>query len=94
VAVAGLGFLWCNTIGMTSLMLGVHDSERGRIMTIWTLAFMGTRPIASLIDGTLGAVIGIRPATLVMSSGALGVALWLVTSKAAADEPQVEIAAA
>jgi MFS family permease len=86
VGIAGLGFLWCNTIGMTSLMLGVEDSERGRIMTIWTLAFMGTRPLASLIDGTLGAVIGIRGATLVMSTAALGAALWLVASRTAADK--------
>jgi Na+/melibiose symporter-like transporter len=94
VAIAGFGFLWCNTIGMTSLMLGVEDSERGGIMTIWTLAFMGTRPLASLIDGSLGAVVGIRSATLAMSAGALGVALWLVTSKAAAGDTTVEIARA
>ena len=91
VAVAGLGFLWCNTIGMTSLMLGVDDSERGRIMTVWTLAFMGTRPIASLIDGTLGSLIGIRPATLVMACGSLGVAAWLAITKRAADQAGVAV---
>jgi len=41
--------------------------ERGRIMAIWSVAFIGIRPIASLIDGAIAAVAGVEVATLVMA---------------------------
>ncbi|MBF0483156.1 MAG: MFS transporter [Candidatus Omnitrophica bacterium] len=50
----------CNTILQTI----VEENKRGRVMSMFTLAFMGTVPFGSLIGGSLAHKIG-APATLV-----------------------------
>ena len=35
----------------THLQLGVEANQRGRIMALWSIAFLGVRPLASLLDG-------------------------------------------
>jgi MFS family permease len=67
LAVAGFGYLIGQTSATTELQLRVSDSERGRIMALWSVAFLGTRPIAALIDGGLATVIGLRAAVVVMA---------------------------
>jgi MFS family permease len=62
LAVAGFGYLVSNTAATSQLMLGVDDSQRGRIMALWSVAFIGLRPIASLADGGIGDVFGVRAA--------------------------------
>ena len=49
--VAGFGYLASNTHATSRLQLGVEPSERGRIMALWSVAFLGLRPFASLLDG-------------------------------------------
>jgi hypothetical protein len=39
---------------------------RGRIMGLWTLAFLGSRPLASLVDGSVADLAGPRWAVLVV----------------------------
>ncbi|HZP73226.1 MAG TPA: MFS transporter, partial [Gaiellaceae bacterium] len=53
LAVAGFGYLGSNTSATTRLALGVAPSQRGRIMALWSIAFLGLRPVASLTDGAL-----------------------------------------
>ena len=61
--------------------MGEH--ERGRISAIWAVCFLGTRPIASLIDGALAQLIGARfAATVILLPTAVVAAL--VISKARA----------
>jgi MFS family permease len=67
----GLGFLFSNTTATTIVQLEVDDQQRGRVMAIWTVAFLGARPFASLGDGALARGIGLRPAALVMAIPAL-----------------------
>ena len=43
------------------------SSARGRIMALWSVAFLGTRSIAALIDGGLASVVGLRSATVIMA---------------------------
>jgi MFS family permease len=57
---AGIGYLASNTSATTRLQLGVGESERGRIMALWGVAFLGLRPLASLIDGAIAATFGWR----------------------------------
>lgn len=49
--VAGIGFLVANT----SLTAAVHeaspDALRGRVMALWSIAFLGARPLASSFNG-------------------------------------------
>jgi len=62
LAVAGFGYLTSNTSATSRLLLGVDDSQRGRIMALWSVAFIGLRPIASLADGAIADVFGVRVA--------------------------------
>ena len=72
LAVAGFGYLASNTSATTRLQLGVAESHRGRVMALWSVAFLGLRPLASLADGGLAATIGVRGAGIVLAMPALG----------------------
>lgn len=79
---AGIGYLASNTSATTRLQIGVGESERGRIMALWGVAFLGLRPLASLIDGAIAATFGVRPAGVILALPALiGAALILVLSR-------------
>jgi hypothetical protein len=52
-------------------MLGVEDHQRGRIMALWSVAFLGLRPIASLTDGAIAGAFGVRAAGVVLTVPAL-----------------------
>lgn len=67
LAIGGFGYLAGQTRATTLLQLSVEDHQRGRIMAVWGVAFLGTRPIASLIDGSLASLVGIHLAALVMT---------------------------
>ncbi|HZG34517.1 MAG TPA: MFS transporter [Gaiellaceae bacterium] len=77
--VAGFGYLASNTAATTRLQLGVDESQRGRIMALWTVAFLGLRPLASLLDGALASVAGVRVAGVVLALPALAAALVLLS---------------
>jgi predicted MFS family arabinose efflux permease len=62
----GAGYLVASTAWTTALQEEVEDRMRGRIMGLWTLAFLGTRPIAALIDGAVADLAGPRVAVLVI----------------------------
>jgi MFS family permease len=67
LAAAGFGYLMGQTSATTLLQLGVSNQERGRVMALWSIAFLGTRPVASLVDGGLATLIGPRGATIAMT---------------------------
>ena len=62
LALAGFGYLSSNTSATSRLLLGVDDSQRGRIMALWSVAFIGLRPLASLAAGAIADVFGVRVA--------------------------------
>lgn len=80
LAVCGSGYL----VAISTLTAGVQEAVaealRGRVMAIWTLCFLGTRPLAALIDGALADLISPRWATLSMliPAAAVGVAFLLM----------------
>lgn len=77
--IGGFGYLSSNTSATTRLQLGVAESQRGRIMALWSLAFLGLRPFASLLDGAIARTWGVRTAGVVLATPALlaGIALGL-----------------
>ena len=83
---AGLGYLASNTSATTRLQLGVGEAQRGRIMALWGVAFLGLRPLASLADGAIAASFGVRAAGVVLALPALAGAAWLAASSAQARE--------
>jgi MFS family permease len=64
--VGGLGYLSSSTAWTTALQEEVEDRMRGRIMGLWTIAFLGTRPIAALVDGAVADLAGPKVAVLVV----------------------------
>jgi MFS family permease len=87
--VAGFGYLGANAAATAQLQLGVHESQRGRIMALWSVAFLGSRPLASLCDGALANWAGVRVAAPVMALPVLvgGAALLRRRAASAAAAP-------
>lgn len=77
LVLAGIGFLATSTAATTRLLLSVPVEQHGRFMAIWSALFLGTRPLASLLDGALASA-SIRAAGLVLALPTVGVALWLL----------------
>jgi MFS family permease len=69
--IGGFGYLASNTAATTRLQLGVAEWQRGRIMALWSIAFLGMRPLASLLDGVIADVAGVRVAGVVLALPAL-----------------------
>ena len=76
--VAGVGYLASNTSATTRLQLGVSEAQRGRMMALWGVAFLGLRPLASLADGAIASVAGVRTAGVILALPALMGAVLLV----------------
>jgi hypothetical protein len=56
----------------------VDERERGRIMLLWSISFLGLCPFASLADGASAAGAGVRVAAGVLALPALAAGLvWL-----------------
>jgi predicted MFS family arabinose efflux permease len=80
LALAGFGYLGSNTSATTRLALGVEPWQRGRIMALWSIAFLGLRPVASLVDGAIAGAWGVRIAGVVLAVPALIGAVFALTT--------------
>jgi MFS family permease len=79
LAVAGFGYLASNASATSRLQLGVEERQRGRIMALWSVAFLGFRPAASLIDGAVAGAFGVRAAGVVLALPAFACAAAILT---------------
>ena len=77
LAVAGAGFLVALTGLTTELQRRVPEPLLGRVMALWAVAFLGSRPVAALLDGALGDLFGPRVAAGVAGVITASVAVWL-----------------
>jgi MFS family permease len=84
---AGFGYLASNTSATSRLQLEVDETQRGRIMALWGIAFLGVRPLASLIDGAIASVAGVRVAGVVLALPALAVAIAIALRSRPVSEP-------
>ena len=90
MALAGAGFLVAVTSVTTQLQERVPDALRGRVLALWGVAFLGTRPISAALDGAIADVVSPRAAALAMAGAALAAALVQsreATRPAAPEEP-------
>ena len=71
---AGFGYLTSNARATAQLQLEVDESQRGRIMALWSVAFLGLRPVASLVDGAIAGAFGVRVAGIVLALPAFAAA--------------------
>ena len=75
LAVAGAGFIVAITSVTAQLQDRVPDQVRGRVMALWGVAFLGTRPFSAAIDGGIAEVASPRVAAVAMAAVALAAAL-------------------
>lgn len=76
MAITGYGLMNQIVASNTIVQTVVEDSKRGRVMSFYTIALLGSAPIGSLLSGSLAARIGVQ-ATFVASGMACAVAaLW------------------
>lgn len=71
LAVAGAGYLVAITALTTLLQQRVPDALRGRVMALWGVAFLGSRPLAATLDGSVADLAGVRAGVLAASVFAL-----------------------
>lgn len=75
---AGLGFMVQNATANTLVQTTVPDDLRGRVMSVYMLAFFGMSPIGSLQGGAVAERWGVAAGIGLGASVALGFALWLM----------------
>ncbi|CAN5403629.1 MFS transporter [soil metagenome] len=74
-AVAGCGFSWGMTGLSTLVQSRAPDEYRGRIMSLWLVGFLGSRPIAAALLGSTADLVSVRVAFLVAAVISAAVAL-------------------
>jgi MFS family permease len=76
-AVSGGGFIAAITRATVRLQSEVPEVQLGRVMALWSLAFVGSRPFAALLDGVVAELIGARGALVVLALPVLAAAPWV-----------------
>ncbi|MGB8507938.1 MAG: MFS transporter [Pyrinomonadaceae bacterium] len=80
MVVTGLGFMIQMAASNTVLQTIVDEDKRGRVMSFYTMAFMGTAPFGSLLAGGMADRIG-APRTLLFGGlGCIVGAIWFATA--------------
>lgn len=75
-ALAGLGFGWAMTGLSTVVQERAPEELRGRIMALWLVGFLGSRPIAAVVLGGTADAVGVYAAFAVAAALCIAVALW------------------
>lgn len=79
VLVAGMGMMQGMAASNTVIQTIVSEDKRGRVMSYYTMAFMGMAPFGSLLAGSLASRIG-APMTVILNGAAIIVgAAWFIT---------------
>jgi hypothetical protein len=77
MAIAGAGFLISLTRATTRIQNAVPEDQLGRVMALWSVCFIGTRPVVALIDGAIAELIHPRVAAGTMALMPLAMAFWI-----------------
>lgn len=75
LAVGGVGFILTQITFTAGIQEEVSEQMRGRVMGLWTLAFLGVWPLAAPLGGGLADLIGPRVAVVLMLLPVLAVTL-------------------
>jgi len=65
------------SLATTMVHMQVTEEHRGRVMALWGVAFLGVRPIASLVDGLIATWLGLRYAAFLMALPVLAGAIYV-----------------
>jgi len=80
MVVTGFGLMVQMAASNTVLQTVVDEDKRGRVMSFYTMAFMGTAPFGSLLAGSLADRIGAPHTLLFGGAGCVLGALWFATT--------------
>jgi len=75
---AGFGLILYVATTNILIQISTEDQYRGRIMSLYTLMFVGTTPIGALVSGSIAQRFGAPIATSVSALVLLGGALWML----------------
>lgn len=75
--IGGNGYLLTVTSLNADLQTRVDEALRGRMMALWSTAFLGSRPVAALVAGAAADLAGTAWAIGAMALLPLGTAAWL-----------------
>lgn len=70
--VAGLGMTFALTALTSLIQHRVPEELRGRVMALWAVAFLGSRPFAAALNGALADSFGVRVAMAVAAVAMVG----------------------
>lgn len=84
---AGAGYFLAVTSLTTLLQLAVPDHLRGRVMALWGVCFLGSRPVAAFVDSNLAALFSPQVAIAVVAVLVALAALRVRVSIATLDVP-------
>ena len=76
MAIAGFGMMQEYAASNTVIQTIVEDGKRGRVLSYWTMAYMGASPFGSLLAGSLAPVIGAPNTVLICGLGCILGAVW------------------
>lgn len=76
LAASGMGFTMALTAFSTLLQQRLPEAVRGRVMALWSVAFLGSRPAAAAIHGSIADAVSNR-AAFVATAASVSVIAWL-----------------
>lgn len=76
IGVAGVGMTFALTSLTTQIQQRSPDELRGRIMALWAVAFLGSRPVAAAVNGVTADLVSVDIALLVVVAMVL-LGAWL-----------------
>ncbi len=82
--VGGAGMTFALTSFSTLLQARLPDVLRGRVMALWSVAFLGSRPVAAAVNGSTADVAGATAAFLVVAAVVVAVAVAVRPARLAA----------
>jgi len=74
--ITGIGFMVQMAVSNTLIQTIVDEDKRGRVMSFYTMAFIGTAPFGSLLAGSVAEKIGAPNTLLIGGLGCVIGALW------------------
>jgi MFS family permease len=77
--VCGFGLMQQMAASNTIIQTIVEENKRGRVMSYYTMSFVGMAPFGSLLAGTLAHVIGAPRTVMISGACCIAGALWFAT---------------
>lgn len=76
MGITGFGMMQFAAASNTVIQTIVEEDKRGRVMSYYTMAYMGGSPFGSLLAGSLAPVIGAPGTVLLCGAGCIAGAVW------------------